>query len=515
MDVQFTEVRRDRPVDLVSPGFVQHRDRFDGLKGVPYEQYAPAPESRLGQVDRRYSTLSVSGDEPFFHIFRSDSHPHAPYASVVVDVKDFASQGGEQDTVFAGLVQDERNYVLAWFSGVAGSVGVDVMLDGAHQTLVGRESHLLAPCRVAFVITGPWVGAFVEQEDGFQPVALGQLPEGLDLRRRDTLADYHYGFGVRSSTGTIALSGVEAGHFGQLGLRDARLVTNADGSPYTRLGRYYLTATHAGLTFFETAHWGVWKLDPINLRLEHVAKLLFQRDGSDAVLGDHSGHLVRDADNDRWIAAASTWADFTGDSVEIAHAMVPLSTDLLSGIHLLSTEPLPLPLDGLPTDAVGQWDPHVVRIGDRWHVAFANAREFFDFYPALAVSEPGGPLTELTLVGADPGKNETAGVTITRLSGKWYVLASSGAGSAEADRGRFPVYDLSMTQVGALAAPHPTGIPWPSMFPVPVDRKRARWVLVTFDGTPYDDDVLGYGSHGDLVIMQSRPFTADPDELTG
>ena len=514
MDLTFTEVQRSRPVDLISPGFSQHLDRFDGQKGVPYEQLAPAPETRPGHVDRRYSTLSVSGDEPFFTLFKSQSHPDAPYASVVVDVKDFAASGGEQDTVFAGLVKDEDNYVMAWFSGVAGTAGVDTVVNGQQQTLAGRQSHFTAPCRVAFVMTGTWVGAFVEQRDGFAAVALGQLPEGFDVRRAAALADYHYGFGVRSSRGTVALDGVEAGHFGQLGLRDPRLVTHADGTPYTRSGQHFVTMTHAGNTFFETAHWGVWKLDPATHRLQHEAKLFFQRDGSDAVLGDHSGHLVRDEANDRWIVATSTWGDFSGDNVGVAWSTVPLSTNLLKGIHVLGSEPLALPVDKLPTEAVGQWEPHIVRIDNRWHVGFVNAREFFDFYPALAVSEPGGPLTDLTLAGADPSKNETAGVSLTRFGGRWFLLASSGEGSAVADRNQFPVYDLSMNQLGTLPAPHPTGIPWPTIFSVPVNRRRSRWTLLTFDGTPYDDEVLGHGSHGDLVVMHSRPFSGGA-ELTG
>ncbi len=507
MDVQFAEAWRGRPVDMVSPEFVQHRDTFDGQKGVPYERLAPAPESSLGEVDRRYSTLSVSQTEPAFTVFRSDSHPKVPYASVVVDVKAFAANGREQDAVFAGLVQDERNYVMAWFSHAAGTAGIDAVVDGNLQSLGARESHVAAPCRVAFALTGTSVAALVERENGFRPVAAGQLPEGLDLRRPDTLADYHYGFGVRSSAGTLVLDAVEAGHFGQIGLRDLRLVTHADGRPYTRLGSYYLTMSHAGFGFFDAAHWGVWKFDPARLQFQNVAKLFFQREGTDAILGDHSGHLVRDGANDRWVVATSTWVDFAGDGVEIAHTTAPLSTDLLHGVHVLGSEPLPLPLDKLPTAAVGQWDPHIVRIGDRWHVAFVNAREFFDFYPALAVSEPGGALTDLSLVGADAGKNETAGVALTRFAGEWYLLASSGSDSAAADRSRFPVYDLSMRQMGTLDAPHAAGIPWPTLLPLPAKRDQARWVMVTFDGTRYDRDVLGYGSHGDLVLLEGQQMT--------
>lgn len=504
LDLTFSEVHRQRPVDLVSPGFVQHLNDFTGQKAAPYEQLAPAPEERPGELDRRNRTLAVSGEQPFFTMFRSDTAPEAPYASVVLDVKAFASHGQEQDTVFAGLVKDERNYLMAWFSGVAGTVGVDLVVEGELQNLISRQSHFIAPCRVAFSLTGEWVGAFLEQDDAFRPIALTRLPESFDVRRPEALSEYHYGFGVRSTTGTVVLENVQAGHFGQLGLRDARLVTNADGTPYTRFGKNYLTMTHAGLAFFETAHWGVWTLDPTDFTLENVAKLFFRRNGSRAVLGDHSGHLVRDETDDRWIALTSTWGDFTGDHVQVGLTTAPLSRNLLEGVHVLDSEPLALPVDKLPTSAVGQWDPHAVRIGDRWHVAFVNAREFFDFYPALAAGEPGGALTDLDLVGSDAEQSETSGVALTQVGGQWYVLAGRGSGSPEDASAGFPVYDLSMRELGMLDSPRPSSIPWPMVLPLPGKWGQTRWLMVTSDATVYDREAMGYGSHGDLLVMEAR-----------
>lgn len=43
-------------------------------------------------------------------------------------------------------------------------------------------------------------------------------------------------------------------------------------------------------------------------------------------------------------------------------------------------------------------------------------------------------------------------------------------------------------------------IPHPGVFPVPV-RGRTHRRMVTFDGTPYHDEVLGYGTHGDFYVM--------------
>jgi hypothetical protein len=229
------------------------------------------------------------------------------------------------------------------------------------------------------------------------------------------------------------------------------------------------------------------------------------------VVGDHAGHLVRDERDDRWIVTTSTWGDFSGERVDVGYVTVPASTDVLHGVHVLRTERLRLPVDHLPSATVGQWDPHLVRLSDRWYVAFVNARAFFDFYPALARSEPGADFTDLALVGADPAKNETEGVVIQQVAGQWYVLASNGDRSPARLRNRFPVYDLEMTEVGRLRAPHPSNIPWPMVFPVPASRGRTRWVMVTFDGSPFHRQTLGYGTHGDVVVMEAKKLTRGQD----
>ena len=64
-----------------------------------------------------------------------------------------------------------------------------------------------------------------------------------------------------------------------------------------------------------------------------------------------------------------------------------------------------------------------------------------------------------------------------------------------------------MAEVGTLDAPHPTNIPWPTVFPTPASRDRTRWMMVTFDGTAWYRDVLGYGSHGNVLVMQAKPLT--------
>jgi hypothetical protein len=100
--------------------------------------------------------------------------------------------------------------------------------------------------------------------------------------------------------------------------------------------------------------------------------------------------------------------------------------------------------------------------------------------------------------GAASHLHRCEGPVLTELDGRWWLLASDAAGA------RYLVHDLAMQQVGQLDAPYPTNIPHPQL--VPLD--DGRQLLVTFDGTPFGGRSgrrrLGYGSHGDLVVMRSR-----------
>lgn len=182
--------------------------------------------------------------------------------------------------------------------------------------------------------------------------------------------------------------------------------------------------------------------------------------------------------------------------------MVPESEDVLHGVHVIETQDLPLPRDALSTDSVGVWDPHIVRIRGQWYVAFVNAREFFDFYPALSKSEKGGEYTDLSLVGADTSKHQTEGPIMQQIGTDWYLLASSPEAERE-NSNEYPIYNLNMNLVGFLDAPHPTNIPWPMVTPIS-ENGRTRWILPTFNSDQYYPDELGYGTHGDLFVMEAQ-----------
>ncbi|MQW77917.1 hypothetical protein GHK92_18765 [Nocardioides sp. dk4132] len=334
---------------------------------------------------------------------------------------------------------------------------------------------------LGLALTGTHVTALTRGPGGWTARARLDLAGHLDTRDEDWLST----LGAASSTGAHRW-----GRFGQLGLRDLRLATHADGTTYhLDDGRLLLTATSAGPGFFDTAHTSVWALDPVTLGLAHRGDLFFRRPDAPGVFGDHACHLVRDGAG--WLLATSTWGDFD-TSRPMRITLAESGADLTRGQHVLDTRPLEVPTTGVP--AVGVWDPHLVRDGDRWLVGYVVATRYFRFGPALAT---GPALDALTLRSVDTASRECEGTTLLRDPGAgdaWRLLASS------KDRQAYPVCDLDLTRLGDLAAPYPSNIPWPTLA-----RTGDGWLLAGFDGTEHGGRLTGYGTHGDVVLMRSVP----------
>ena len=319
---------------------------------------------------------------------------------------------------------------------------------------------------------------------------------------------------------TEGVVAVRAGGFGQVGLRDVRVVTHEDATPVVPdEGGVLLSATSAGVGFFDTAHTSIWHLDTDTLRVRHRGDLFVRRPsraGRPGVFGDHATHVLLDRPGGEWLVATSTWGDFrrAGPTarVGVTLARVPAQRqgtrpggDPWHGRMVLDAAPLDLPR---PAASVGVWDPHLVRGGEGWLVGFVSATRWFEFHPALA---EGPDLGRLALRADAVGRRATEGTTLHRdAEGAWWVLASDGPDSRHGAR-RYPVFDLDLVERYTLEAPYPTNIPWPTLVE---GGPGATTLLVTFDGTPQGGRVAGYGTHGDLVILRSTE-AGSPDRSTG
>ncbi len=452
-DLTLRRTDRHRPFELIAPGF------------VAADVGRPAPDA--GGL-----TLHTRG-------------PEAPFAAVEATLP--AARG----TIALGLGTEDGDHVLVRWKAETSRVTLEVRIGGRTRVLRRKKVRLGGGAAFAFALCENQVTALVDTGDGWQPLLTerDKVSRLVDLRRETTLARFRYAWGT---TGVTA-SAVRAGLFGMTGLRDPHLVQHADGSPYEREGRQFLTWTCAGLGSFPQAHWTVWSFDPASPRDMRLESQLFsRRDG--LVQGDHAGQLVRH--RDRWLLVTSSWGDFAPGNIHVRHAET--DADLLSDVHVIDTEPTPLPTEH------GTWDPSLLLHDGSWLVAFVESpsQKPWNFHPALARGPEGSgtqapdgkPWTNsLELVAAADDLTQCEGPLFAQVGSETWLLASDKVGQ------HYPVFDLDGQRRGRLDAPYPTNIPHPQLVPDP----GGGWWMVTFDNTQYAERVMGYGGHGDVVLMHS------------
>lgn len=460
---------------------------------------SPLLTTRFEIVARHRPISLLSAAAPIVEVGQepTPSPQVAPYAALVADVDPTAFRA--ELTLASGGTR-----LTGLYDATSGRVGLRVEDAGAvgepteHRSR--RWGRAEAPDQLALTLTGPHLTVFTGRGRGDECdewTARGRV----DLRDHIDVRDEV--FSAALTTSATGVTSARCGGFGQLGLRDVRFVTDQGGTPIREDGDWLLTATNAGPGFFDAAHTGVWRLSGDLQRLTHTADLFFRRPDRPGVFGDHATHLVR---NDTgWLVATSTWGDFdlstpaARKQATVGVTLAETDANLLGGTHVLDTRSLALPSDGLKSVAV--WDPHLVHDGQQWLVGFVSARKFFRFHPALAT---GPDLGSLTLHSASADRRATEGTTLVPPAGEnegWLVLASDGRDGRRGERKAYPVFDLGMHQVGALEAAYPTNLPWPTVGRAN-DGDGDEWLMVGFDGTPAGGSLLGYGTHGDLIIQR-------------
>jgi hypothetical protein len=521
-DFTFRTREQFRPFHLLAENFVQLDDSFNRNTIGPYTILRPGPPGEDDGFVRAVSgKMRFDGQDDYYTILKSNTGQEAPFATVIIDVAQLPREG----TVYAGLYDDAPpevyTFVHAYYDNDTNTVGLEARVNGQDYVLgtMQPEQRLFEePFRFAFVANENRVIALVSSPSdlgNWRPLierdVFFETGGQLDLRDQSRLEPsqtaLQNGFGARSDTGSnILIDRVQAGYFGEAGVRDPHVVQYADGTPYIKDGKLYFTLTNAGLGFFEKAHWGVWTMALSDYtKIEQVGNI-FWRNAPPSnvpptkVLGHHAGQIIRDEEGSRWIVVVSSWGDFGpqgGDGalvpgvitypdkgsfgrpvrdpepnnpdnplvpvepgyespVDILYAEdpaspggLPLATNILRGVHVLQGKKHPVNAVPFPTE--GKWDPGLTRINGRWYMAYVIALDLFsNFQPALARSPVGADHLQATqFVGADWGKRATEGSIIQKLGGRWRMFASCGDDEPPEFQGRYPIYLLEAANPGA------------------------------------------------------------------
>lgn len=396
----------------------------------------------------------------------------APYVAFEIELGGSAAGAG---------VTAPGRAVHGYFDIASGAQQIVVTIDDSSQVVASGEAPIGAGAKVGVSVTENAVTLWQQSQGVWTAFLTHRLDPESEVDLPAAAGSGHWRAATVGSPASVTY-----GYFGHTGLRDPQLVKYADGSNYVIDGRLLATMTCAGPGPFQTAHWGVFSIaadDPCDIT--QVGHLFFERGGR--ILGDHAGQIVIDDDGSA-IVLVSSWGDFDED-VHIRH--VRTDSRILTGVHVLPSEPLQLPT------SLSTWDPTLQRNKGSWWIGFVECQAFsprFDFRPALARSQADTSYASAyDYVGGDMLHHQTEGTILTQLDGELRLLASDG------DAKDYPVYDLQMNRIAQLRAPYESNIPHPLL----VDRPDAVW-MITFDGTPVSPEILGYGTHGDILIFQSR-----------
>ncbi|WP_433892674.1 hypothetical protein [Streptomyces sp. CA-111067] len=476
LDLHFRITQRYRPLQPLS-AFVTLDDGFDADSTARYEALHPTGEA-AGTLTAGGGALAVSGDAPYFALLRSGAAQQAPYSTVLVDVRSMVNTCQAEDSVFAGLARDERNYVTAWYNNVSKTVGVDVVTDGGLHPVALASASLAAPFSFGLILAGDTAGVLAREADGdWRVLSVQRTADLLDLRAQDLPAAYRNTFGARADHGTIVLDRVRGGYSGYFGLRDTCIVTAPDGTPHIEDDRLFFTAT-AAFADPASSHQCVFSLNLADTTdVVEVGKTFVRRDGR--IVGDHAGKVVVDPDLPGLRVFASTWGTSDLETTAVGTEVADLPGAALAGIHLCD-----VPGRLIQTG----YDPCPTLVDGAWQVPVAGT----SLYRFDAALESGGQVA-----AADDGFYE--GPRTLQLGGTWYVMAG---GIKD-----FRVYRLAdLSFVGFLDAEHPQAPaypfgnpPHPSIAAVPQPDGSTRYVMVTFD----IQTLPGAVGLGNLVIEEA------------
>jgi len=204
---------------------VQVNDQFTANDLPDYAQLGPTVTQGYhipGETAPTWSTgsgqasASASSSAPWFGMLQSGAAPASDESVAIVQPAKFLGDATTQDSVFIGLAKDAEDYVMAWYNNVSHTAGFDLNVGGVlepagFQSSCCADITMNAGDRFALEVSGNTITSWIEPggTGPWQELLSTTVAPMLDLTDPATLAEYHFTFGLRGDSGTMAAASFE------------------------------------------------------------------------------------------------------------------------------------------------------------------------------------------------------------------------------------------------------------------------------------------------------------------
>jgi len=432
-------------------------------------QFTKFTENNAGSTSIANNKFTIaqttSGSPQSDYVAENTSSFSMPQAFIEAQIDSFS---GDSANWRAGvvLIKDADNFVKVVYESDNTCVHITWKFGGSGSSGTASFSITLTPpFKIGLSIVGNSLCAWYDSGSGWT-YACKQASSTTDLRGSTALSGYMAGFFAlkTSGTSTIAFSNFKCGRFGGVGLRDTRVVTNEDGTPYIDGTTILFTATAsdpAG-SYYDSftsqttpsGYCGVFSLDLGDYTITQLAVIMVSR--SSKIMNDHAAHIIRHNNGDRRLFI-SRWGDGLLTTITADHKLFTTG-DILSGTNVVSG----LSALSLPTTSGGAGAFDLMSAYDsansRWLIAYTTWDSGGSQRPALAYSTD---LSSFTSISIDTN-NRAEGTCLQNFDGTFWIIAQTYKANSSL------VYDVGMNLlISTLVATFdgdPDTSPWPMVF---------------------------------------------------
>lgn len=394
------------------------------------------------------------------------------------------------------MFKDDNNWISATIqkgSGTSNRIDLAKFVAGVY-TLVTNTANSSLPAALSGLAleVSPSGNCTVWQNVsnyGWEPILTGSVTN-WDFMSPAELATWTGGIQVTGGVTTRhRIGSMSVGYQGQKHLRDFRLVTLLDGTPYVSDGYLYFTATTEGCSVF--------RMNPKNGAYEKVGFLYMERGGVKHY--DLNAHIVYDKANAVWHVFWATWGNNSFTNVRMWRA--EYKGDILNGMHLI-TGGSQITLSQT-TGNNATYDPTVVydEANSRWLMSYTLSPSGTFGGNYYSVLDESTDLLTWTNVWAKSGTTGYEGSWLAVIGGEYFVISGNGS--------NFRCWDVAGTDLGTMTVdsfPSPGGDPPAHLVVFPwFNRGVTEYYAMSWNNTQFSvgGSALGVFATGTPILYRS------------